>query len=364
MQAKRVKIKVLYEGKNITEDVTRNLISLTYTDKMEGQCDELEIRVEDTDGKWRNEWYPEKGAKITAYIGYDDALVLCGTFEIDKVNVSGPPAELTFSCLSAGITKSLRTKNSQAFENITLKQLAEKVAKANGLKLVGTIQDIKLLRVTQNRETDLGFLKRIADEYGYIFNVRDSQLIFSNILDTNKRNAVRTIDMKDLISYDMEDTTAHTFKEAKLVHHNPNTKKVVKGSNDAIKVDKLYNKDGVSYTQIRKSDTLEIRTKAETGQQAEIKSQVYLYRANSKQMKGNLSLEGNPLLVAGNNIELTGLGIQSGVYNIEQSTHTVDKSGGYTTSLEVKRVGFVDFVKHKSTKKKKKPKTYDLKVTN
>lgn len=364
MKAKKIKIKVLYEGKNITEDITNSLISFNYTDKMERQSDELEIKVHDADLKWRNEWYPEKGAKITAWIGYDDIEVLCGVFQIDKVNVSGPPAEFSFSCLAVGIKNTLRTKKSAAFENLSLKQLAEKVAKNNGLQIVGKIEAIKLIRISQNRETDLNFLRRIADEFGYIFNVRDDKLIFSNILDTSKKGAVAIIDEKDLISYDMEDSTAHTYKQVKFVHHNPTENKVFTSSETSKNVNSIYNQDKIEHEEVVKNDVLELRTKAETGQQAKVKAQVALYRANSLQMSGNITIEGNPMLVAGNNIELTGLGVHSGIYNIEESRHSIDKSGGYTTSLELKRVGYIDFVRHKSTKKRKrKPVVYDLKVT-
>ena len=102
-------------------------------------------------------------------------------------------------------------------------------------------------------------------------------------------------------------------------------------------------------------------TKAENKQQAEKKAQAALHRANSRQQEGSISLEGQPLLVAGNNFELTGLGQLSGKYHIEKSTHKISATGGYTTDLEIKRVGYVE-VKKQASNRPKKQSNYEVRV--
>jgi hypothetical protein len=52
-------------------------------------------------------------------------------------------------------------------------------------------------------------------------------------------------------------------------------------------------------------------------------------------------MEGNALVVAGNNIQINGLGKLTGIYHILQSTHSVERGSGYATSIEAKRVGKV-----------------------
>ena len=71
------KFTVLYNNKNITADISKHMLSLTYNDKTEGESDEIEIEVEDVDLKWQNSWYPEKGAKLTVTIEN----LKCGVFE-------------------------------------------------------------------------------------------------------------------------------------------------------------------------------------------------------------------------------------------------------------------------------------------
>lgn len=45
---------------------------------------------------------------------------------------------------------------------------------------MGSIESIRIDRVTQYAETDVGFLRRLASEYGYAVKVVGDQLIFSS----------------------------------------------------------------------------------------------------------------------------------------------------------------------------------------
>lgn len=350
MTVREPKFKITYSGKNITEDITRYLIDVTYTDHAEGESDEVELRMEDTDGLWRGDWYPTKGEKLTLEIGYDDFLMPCGTFEVDEIELGGAPDEITIRALASPINGKLRTKNSAAYENQTLKQIASTIAGKNGLSVTGEIEDVRFARVTQNRETDLGFLKRISYDYGHVFSVRDKKLIFTTIYKLEEGSSVKEIDRTDLRSYSIRDKTAQSFKDAKVKYHNPAEKKVIDAS-----------KDKTEAKEITKGDTLFMTTKAENKQQAEQKAKAALHRANSRQQEGTINLEGQPLLVAGNNFELTGLGQLSGKFHIVKSTHKISRGGGYTTSCEIKRVGYIE-VKKQASKKPKKEKTYEVSV--
>lgn len=353
-RVKQPKFVVEYEGKNITSDITPFLVSVRYTDKTEKESDDIEIIMEDSDGRWRNEWYPTKGDKIKLSIGYDDHLVSCGTFEVDELNLSGSAGggdEISIRGIAAGIKGSLRTKKSTAHEKKTLKQIADTIAKNNGLTVEGSILDITFERITQNQETDLDFLRRISYEYGHIFAVRDKKIIFTVIYEIEKGKPVLAIDRSELKSYNIKDTSVKSYKDAEVKYHNPKTRKVVKQTYNT--VDRT-NADGVSYKEITKGDTLVINTKAENNQQAQAKAKAALYRNNTKQQEGDIVIVGSPLVLAGNNIELTGLGMVSGRYQVEESSHEISKRGGYSTNAKIKRVGYVEESKNKSKKRSKK----------
>lgn len=334
------RVIVKYDGKDITADISRNMLAVTYTDKEEGEADELTITVEDIDGLWSGAWYPAKGAKLTAQLGKGQTLIDCGTFEIDEIELSGPPDTVTLRALAAPVTGKLRTKRSAAYESTTLAQIAQAIAGRNGLTVEGKIEELQFTRVTQNRETDLGFLHRLAAEYGYLFSVRDKKLIFTTVYDLEASDAVRVIDRSDLISYSIKDKTSETYKTAAVKYRDPVNNTVVNGT-------------ATADSDTTKGDQLTINSKSENAKQAELKAKAGLHRANSRQQEGTISLPGEILLLAGNNFELTGLGGLSGKYHIIASTHTVDKSGGYVTDLEIKRVGYVEEVKKKRKPAKK-----------
>lgn len=134
--APRYYISIVYNGKNISSDVTSHLVSLKYTDHVHGKSDEIEITLEDVDAKWRNDWYPKKGDKIVASIGEDkDSSFDCGEFEIDEIELSGPPDTVTIRALATGHSSALRTKNSSAHEGKTLKEIAQTIAANHGLTI-------------------------------------------------------------------------------------------------------------------------------------------------------------------------------------------------------------------------------------
>lgn len=329
------KFKIVYDNRDITEDISPNVLSLSYTDNDSKEADEIDITVEDVDALWRNSWYPQKGSKISLSIGYEiDAVLLdFGTFEVDEVSLSGPPDTIQIKAIAAGFKKGMRTKKSKSFENQTLRQIAQYVAAQNGLTLVGTIANVKFTRVSQNREKDLSFLARIAHEYGYLFSVRDTQLIFTSVFEIEAGQPVRTIDRSQLRSYNIKDKTSETYKAVNVAYHNPQD-----GAVKTARVDTLSNRDNVTYKQIASEDTLEMRSKAETPAQADEKAKAAIHYKNSDQRTGSLNMEGEPLLVAGNNFMLTGLGELSGKYYITKSSHRLDKGSGYTTGVEIKQI--------------------------
>lgn len=340
MNASQPTYEIVYNGKNITTDILPYVLSFTYTDKSSGESDELEIVMEDSSGLWRSEWYPLKGDTISAKIS-DMGLVLdCGSFTVDEMSATGGSGgdTVTIKALAAGINKKIRTKNSSAHESKTLREIANTIAAKHGLKVSGNIADIRINRITQHRETDLKFLHRIAGEYGYTFSVRGTTLVFTNIFELEKKKAAFALTSEDIISWSITDKTAHTFLAAKVSYHNPKQKEVIE----------FEHKEETDAFKNAKSDTLALHVQAENKQQAELKAKAALYKANSLQQEGSVDISGGSVLaLAGNNCELIGLGVFSGLYYISSSTHSVSKDGGYTTSVEIKRVGLIEKKKQK-----------------
>lgn len=340
MNVPRPTYEIIYNGKDITRDILSYVLSFSFSDKSSGESDELEIVVEDSSGIWRNEWYPVKGDFITAKIFNEGQTLKCGSFTVDEMSATGGSGgdTVTIKALAAGINKKTRTKKSSAHEGKTLREIANTIAAQNNLKVVGTIANVRIERSTQHRETDLKYLHRLAGEFGYTFSVRDDTLVFTKIFELEKKRAAFVLTNKEIISWSITDKTAHTFKAVKVSYHNPKQKEVIE----------FEHKEEDEAFKNAKSDTLMLNIQAENKQQAEIKAKAALYNANSLQQEGSVEIPGNVLAIAGNNCELVGLGVFSGLYYISGSTHSVSIDGGYTTSLEIKRVGLIEKKKQKA----------------
>lgn len=340
MDAVNTVFKLLYNGKNISEDVSLNLLRITYIDNVTGVADSLEIVLEDTDEKWSNSWYPSKGAILQLEFGnINEPVLKPNDFEISTINLSGSKTDgdvVVIKAISGGINKQLHTKRSHAHENKTLSGIVHSVAQKYGLTVIGNIANITIGRVTQHREKDITFLNRLADEYGYAFSIKGSKLSFIPLKSLESLKRVGSIDKTECIEWEIDDKGFDTYSAATVKSHNPNQNRVVSST---YTVEYETNKDGEEFSYLKKANnSLEVRTKTENEQQANAKSEAALHKANSLQQTATIKIIGNTLYLAGCNMELTGFGANSGIWHILKSTHSYQKSKGYETDLELKRV--------------------------
>lgn len=88
----------------------------------------------------------------------------CGTFEIDSVDVSGPPWKCTLKSTSIPYTSTLRIqKKSRNWEKISLKAIADQIAKEAGMKLLYESSDNPQYdKKEQVQQSDIRFCRTFA----------------------------------------------------------------------------------------------------------------------------------------------------------------------------------------------------------
>jgi len=314
---------IQYNGKDISADLFPLLESLTYTDNVEGESDELVITVADPDGRWRGAWYPDQGATLTATITADGVTLDCGSFEIDEIEFSGAPDRVQIRALAAGVTKAFRTKRSASYENETLEGIAKRIATAYGLGIKGTIRPVKIGRRTQHRTKDLRFLHELALEFGYVFTVTGRNIVFTDVETIEGAAPVLTINRADMLGYSFRDKVLETYSGAVVKYTNPETNETVTGDKSATATS---------------PDTIEIRTRAEDSTQAAEKARAALHFANTKKVEASFGMPGNTRLYAGANVQIADFGAKiSGKYHILRTTHAYSR-GGYTTDIQAKKL--------------------------
>lgn len=334
MNLPKVEYQVLYDNKDITADISADIISLDYTDKVANETDEISLTLHDKYKLWQNNWYPQKGASLQLIIRKELQQLDCGKFEIDETgfNYSTSGSIFTMKALAAGISKKMRTVKVYAHENKSLREIANTVATSLGLTLAGNVQDIRIQRVHQYKETDLGFLNRIASAYGYVFSVRANQLIFTYYKDIETRAASFILNATDITSFSGKDTTFNSFKTSRVRCYNQQKKEKVEF--------KITETDTALLTD--REDDYESFETADNKQQAESKAGYALHKNNSNAVTADIALPGNLLCVSGNNVELRGVGYYSGIYHIVESSHNISRDGSYASSAQIKRVKLID----------------------
>ena len=328
-----------YEQTNITQNISPYVTAITYVDHLQGESDELEIELEDSDGRWMNGWYPDQGDILNAKIGYSgSALLPLGDFEIDEISISGPPSTVRIRSLATGITSATRTRTPRGWENTTLANVASSIAKRHNMTVVGKIREIQIDRITQYHEQDLAFLHRVAKEYGYIFKVNGSKLVFSELDSLCNGKSVLTLDKSDLMDYSFTDQLRDVPSDVKNKYHNPKTKQmVVYGpDNDQVVTTTVTSKRRKKVS--TSANTLKMAHRAGTKQMSEAKALAALNAANLEKTTGTITIPGNTKCVAGNVITLTGLGKLSGRYLVTSARHQQTRSGGYVVTGDIKKV--------------------------
>lgn len=298
------------------------VLDLTYVDHMAGESDGLEIRLDNSDGRWMREWYPVKGTSIQATIGYEGGKFLStGICQVDEIELSGPPDTVTIKALAAGNTRALRTPKSRAFEGKSLNAIAAEVAGIHGLSMVGEVPEISWRRSTQNRETDLGFLCRLGEEHGIVFSVKGDLLVFHELQKLEAGPKVLKLGPSDLTSY--------RFRE-----------KVVAGAASASYFDGSTKELVVAEFQLNESrhpDKKKIHRRTENKGQTRRLANMAMRTQKAFERDGTLALPGNTLLLAGGIFELESFGALDGLWMIRSARHSVSSSG-YTTEMEARHV--------------------------
>lgn len=323
----KVALKIVYEGKDISIDLMPYLISFTYRDKAIGEADELSLHMRDNAHIWKWVWNPKKGDKITATISQGGNSLPCGDFDVTEVAFHGNRDNghtCTITALGAGVLDQHRTKTSWAHEGKTLKAVAEHIASKYHYKVQGIIHNFSIGRVTMWNETELGFLHRIAEEFGYFFSLKGNTLIFTYLPEMNNAAGATTVNRLDLMGYSIKDKVVGTYVRMQNRYYHARKKLVI---------DNSMNSAGTGSVDVHRT-----HCKVDNDEQGIQRVGGRLYKKNMDQVQIDVVMPGNVYILAGNNVNTEGFFNYNGVYMISEATHTISRDGSYITSAVFKKI--------------------------
>lgn len=204
--------------------------------------------------------------------------------------------------------------------------------------LANNLSSIQVNRSAQSGETDLEYLLKIALQYGFTFNIKGTTMIFYMLGSLEDRPASASFKPDDLISCEITTKTHGTYKNAKVKYHDWENQQIIEATAEA---ETSADPTGDEGSEATSDDTLEIRERVETTQQAEQMAKSELHNKNKHGCSATFETAFNMLCCAGNVVELYDFGEDSGLFLITTATFTLSKQGGNVVSCQAHRVGFI-----------------------
>ncbi len=420
--ARRTRIEVFFDGVDISDDINKHLISLTYTDNEEDAADDLQIKLEDRDEVWLLKWlndaigaaseesqtestgdaykviaksglnvrkgpgtsYGKYGTltygtivdvagmsngwaaidyngqtayvsgsyiepsnesvvvtssklKISALIIKEnwagdgkDSVLNTGECELDELVPSGPPSTINIKATSLPYSSSIRqTKKSKAWENYTLRGIAEELAKTAGMACIyESAYNPHYKRVEQLDESDIAFQKRLCKNAGISLKATNKALVLFDQADYESSGAVLTLERGagGYSKYKLRSGSADKkYGSCTVSYTDPDTGKTITAT----------------YADPEAEDNaqeLKITAKITSIAEGQIVAKKALRQKNKYERTAEFTLPGNPVAVAGVTVILKRWGAFDGKYIVKTAKHDVSKSGGYETKINLRRV--------------------------
>ncbi|MQX37860.1 phage late control D family protein [Roseospira navarrensis] len=306
-------------GQDITPRVRPVLFSLSVTDNLQADSDELDLRLD-----WRDRAIavPRRGASLALAIGWrETGLVDMPAFTVDEVQYGnqGQGLTMTIRGRAADLRGPLRAPRSRSFGAATLGDLVHRIAADNGLTAVVApdLAGLTIGHVDQAAESDLHLIARHVRPLGAALKVADGRLVVTRVGAGISAGTGRPLD-GETVRHDEALTwwvTAQDRAGASSVaapRHDLDagvtTWEVVAGDGDGPPVEVRYGAPGPAQAQARAAGTAQ--------------------DAGRRKETLRLTLEGRPALMAGGDLILEGFGDETdGRWAIQSVTHRLDVSG-------------------------------------
>lgn len=173
--------RVLLDGRDLTDRIQPRLLELTLTESRGGEADQIDLRIHDHDGQMA---IPRRGVELTVAIGWHGrGLVEKGTFRVDEAEHSGTPDIINLRARSADLTQQMRTRRDRSWHAATLGDVLRTIAGDHGLqtRIAPALASIAVAHLDQTSESDVHLLTRLGQRHDAVATVKAGHLLFSPI---------------------------------------------------------------------------------------------------------------------------------------------------------------------------------------
>lgn len=301
-----------------TEEIWRYLDNLQYSDLEEGESDTLSFTV----ANYPSFSIPERGAAVRLWLGWKEGgMKYFGSFNVDEISGNFSPATMTITAKSAYLCadSTLKQKADRQWEKISLADLTAKIAAKHGCKARVSINTYYTYQA-QTNESDMAFLKRLAQEAGGSLTIKDKTFVIApSGTPTRSKTSIQFTAMCSG-SFSVQDREKY-------------------GSVKAVWWDKENAKE-VAIVEGKGQPTHRIRKRFASAAEAKSAISGYLAKLNKSQVSLDITIPGDPTLVSGAEVTCSGFSPKevNGKYLAKSVTHNISKTGGWTTDITLDKI--------------------------
>lgn len=339
---------VRIEGKELLEDVSSDIISVSYEDH-DTDADMATIELNNKDSKWVDSDLFEKGKTIEIYFGYGHALEKMFKGKIVRPELSFPEnGTPTFTVRAYDLSYQLRRneeKTNTTWQNITDSQLVKKVAAKYGFKsnqlLIEETKDL-IPYIAQGNLTDWEFLKERAIRIGFELFVESDEFHFHRPKDYVKQIPGGFEYKRNLKSFEPRLTIQDSVSKVVVKGWNSQKKSpiiAIATSETTIERPLLGSQSGSDFVKEDFGEGVKVLfDKTPTTQkEAEEIAKAYFKQKEYELIEAHGTCVGEVILKAKSLIAINGVGRKfSGIYYVTKVVHTLDDSG-YLCEFDCKR---------------------------
>lgn len=295
-------------NKNIDKEIQEYFESATITDEIKNGTDTLDLNLSHLSS------LPKAGTVITFSAGYDDKLNLLGKFTTNEVSCNLFNGAVTVKAKAVAAYSDIKSRNKiRTWQQVKLSAILKQIAADYNLQSKFKLDNDPFFEAyIQNNESDLAFLRRIANDNGADIAIKNGCIIFfDDSPDTFE------VDLKEIASGNLK-TAGTTYKSVEVIYFDKET-----GNPNKIVV-------GVETPLFQ----------AKGGFQSATEAQGYAKKKLESLQKATFSgmiqfSKGRPDIYAGAKIKLTGVRPEfEGTYRVTKITHNIS-AGSFTSSAEI-----------------------------
>ena len=224
-------------------DISDDLLEFTFTEALDSKASCLDVKVRDTDLKYRNRLFIKKGTRVTAQFqpvnwNGDGAGAARGTGDmwVDTVEMDLRPRTMTFKATSISPALEKRGQMHKGTEGQSTKDIATgALSETKDINIIGenggttSETDTPQKRADQENESIISFWERKAREMGCLLVVQDGKgyMVKEADLEAQAPFITLTDGGSNIIGGRVKTTNQGKFKKGKIQYVDPKTGKLL-----------------------------------------------------------------------------------------------------------------------------------------